>query len=91
MSSLDDDRLLQRLGEALAAPAVEPTEAEVAGLRHAVSRLARRVRQTPLVAAAEPATEGPSPRRVTRTCGDPDGLVALSEAVEALARPRRVG
>lgn len=91
MSSHDDDRLLQRLGEALAAPATEPSEVEVARLRHAVSRLAQRVRETPLVSAVEPASDGPSPRRATRTCGDPEGLVSLREAVEALARPRRIG
>lgn len=84
MSSPEDDRLLQRLGEALAVPAAEPSDREVERLRRAVGRLGAR----------RPRTRSDSPT-ATRTCGDPEGLVALNDAIDALAsslrrRPREV-
>lgn len=92
MSSPDDDRLLQRLGEALAAPAVAPSEGELARVRSAVSRLAERVRRAPLAAVTELAADGAPRRRATRSCADPEALVTLHEALESLVgRTRRPG
>ncbi|HET6793078.1 MAG TPA: hypothetical protein VFH45_01470 [Acidimicrobiales bacterium] len=58
MTSPDDDRLLERLGHALAGPVADPSGHEVEGLRQAVARLAERLRGTsdtlPRQAAAPP-------------------------------------